>query len=137
MIRAGWRAWAVAAIGSVYLTVLAAAAPHQIHHAGERLVRLLQPRRPAPPDLHSHSAGKPHGHDGPGHPHRDPARPAAEPACALEGALAWKGAELPAPPPDGIPAEVAGANLPSALFSHASFRPISLSIRAPPPAVAA
>lgn len=35
VIRAAGRAWARAAVAAVYLAVLAAAASHQIHHAGE------------------------------------------------------------------------------------------------------
>ncbi|MBI1724984.1 MAG: hypothetical protein HYR52_05035 [Candidatus Tectomicrobia bacterium] len=104
MIRAAGRAWARAAVAAVYLAVLAAAASHQIHHAGE-------PRLPRP------AADRPLPPGG---------------ACPLESALAWKAGELPAPAPAGAPAGTAEAAALRAFFSLALFDPSSFSIRAPP-----
>jgi hypothetical protein len=129
MSRAGYRAGGAAA-AALYLIVLASAAPHQVHHAGERLAELLQPRRAAHSPGRGYAAGK------------DPARPLPRPAadrtlppggaCPLGSALAWKAGELPGPAPAGPPAGAAEAVAPRAFVSQALFDPSSFSIRAPP-----
>lgn len=130
MSRAIFRVGGGAAVASLYLIVLASAAPHQVHHAGERLAAFLHPRRAAHSLGHRHAAGKDPAHRLP--------RPAADRplppggACPLESALAWKAGELPAPASAGAPAGTAEAAAPRAFFSQALFDPFSFSIRAPP-----
>ena len=130
MGRAILRAGGGAVLAAVYLAVLASAAPHQVHHAGERLADLL----PSPRAAHSLDSRPAAGED---RPRRLP-RPAADRSlppgagCPLESALAWKAGELPAPAPPGAPLEFTGASAPPAFSFHARSDPSSPASRAPP-----
>ncbi|OGL68401.1 MAG: hypothetical protein A3J27_13800 [Candidatus Tectomicrobia bacterium RIFCSPLOWO2_12_FULL_69_37] len=131
MGRAILRAGGGAVLAAVYLAVLASAAPHQVHHAGERLADLLPSPRAA------HSRDRRHGGEAHQHSREDrhrghPFAPRADASCVLEGALACKAGELPAPAPPGAPLEFTGASAPPAFSFHARSDPSSPASRAPP-----